>query len=71
MTRPRPRRLKPAVPLPALGDAAAFELYLFVEDLLTRIESHYAAQIRRHLDNRNRGPTLKPDNGPYNEELPF
>ena len=72
MNPPRSRRLKPAtVPLPTLSDAAAFELYLFVEDLLTRIESHYAAQIRRHFEERNRGPTIEPEAGPYNEELPF
>jgi len=54
-----------------LSDAAAFELYLFVEDLLIRIESHYAAQIRRHFEDRNRGPTINPEADPYNEDLPF
>jgi hypothetical protein len=72
MNPTRSRRLKPAtVPLPTLSDAAAFELYLFVEDLLIRIESHYAAQIRRHFQDRNRGPAIEPEASPCNEELPF
>ena len=72
MNPTRSKRFKPGiVPLPTLSDAAAFELYLFVEDLLIRIESHYAAQIRRHFEDRNRGPTINPEADPYNEDLSF
>ena len=31
----------------------------------------YAAQIRRHFEDRNRGPTINPEADPYNEDLPF
>lgn len=38
------------VPLPTLSDAAAVEIYLFIEHLFLLFESRYGQQIRRHFD---------------------
>lgn len=71
MSTTRRLRRPRAVPLPKLSDAAAVEIYLYVEHLMHLVESRYANQIRRHFQSRDRHNLLDSDCGPTNGELPF
>ena len=59
------------VPLPRLSDAAAVEIYLFIEHMFLLFESRYGDQIRRHFDDLSRHNLIGPDFDSPLDDPPF
>ena len=59
------------VPLPRLSDAAAVEIYLFIEHLFLLFESRYGDQIRRHFADLSEHNLIGPDFDRPLDDPPF
>lgn len=59
-----------AVPLPALSDEAAVEIYFFVENLFLLVDARYGDQIRRHFEATGQHHLIDPDLEPRWDDPP-
>ena len=71
MTTATPSQPHEGVPLPRLSDAAAVEIYLFIEHLFLLFEARYGDQIRRHFDDLSQHNLIDPDFDSPLDDPPF